>query len=189
MSLIKLKVVKKLKWAYCYKLQLWFYTNYKNLTPKLDHYRHFLFCFVSGGHQWNHLNSGSSHGEAVCRWRLPHRLPCHRPLPGWHWHQQGKGSIFYRQTESPTVLKRAEADVKRGFPDATFTPTHAFIATWENVSAYEEVTRSSSPSNRVRERLRAVLNVTLEVWLGVIKAGHLWSVCPNLRPRGCLNVQ
>ncbi|KAF4102024.1 hypothetical protein G5714_016824 [Onychostoma macrolepis] len=62
---------------------------------------------------------------------------------------KGKGSIFYRQTESPTVLKRAEADVKRGFPDATFTPTHAFIATWENVSAYEEVTRSSSPSNRV----------------------------------------
>ncbi|XP_051723980.1 nidogen-2 isoform X40 [Ctenopharyngodon idella] len=62
---------------------------------------------------------------------------------------KGKGSIFYRQTESPTVLKRAEADVKRGFPDATFTPTHAFIATWENVSAYEEVTRSSRPSNRV----------------------------------------
>uniref|UniRef100_A0A673G1F2 Nidogen 2a (osteonidogen) n=1 Tax=Sinocyclocheilus rhinocerous TaxID=307959 RepID=A0A673G1F2_9TELE len=62
---------------------------------------------------------------------------------------KGKGSIFYRQTESPTVLKRAEADVKRGFPDATFTPTHAFIATWENVSAYEEVTRSSSPSSRV----------------------------------------
>lgn len=78
---------------------------------------------------------------------------------------KGKGFIFYRQTESPTVLKRAEADVKRGFPDATFTPTHAFIATWENVSAYEEVTRSSSPSNRVRELLRVVLNVTLKVWL------------------------
>ncbi|XDV42944.1 hypothetical protein PO909_011511 [Leuciscus waleckii] len=62
---------------------------------------------------------------------------------------KGKGSIFYRQTESPTVLKRAEADVRRGFPDATFTPTHAFIATWENVSAYEEVTRSSGPSNRI----------------------------------------
>ncbi|KAL1257619.1 hypothetical protein QQF64_010863 [Cirrhinus molitorella] len=61
---------------------------------------------------------------------------------------KGKGSIFYRQTESPTVLKRMEADVKRGFPDVTFTPTHAFIATWENVSAYEEVTRTSSPSNR-----------------------------------------
>ncbi|XP_073784353.1 nidogen-2 isoform X2 [Danio rerio] len=62
---------------------------------------------------------------------------------------KGKGSIYYRQTESPTVLKRAEADVKRGFPDATFSPTHAFIATWENVSAYEEVARSSSPSHRV----------------------------------------
>ncbi|KAK7152743.1 hypothetical protein R3I93_010837 [Phoxinus phoxinus] len=62
---------------------------------------------------------------------------------------KGKGSIFYRQTESPTVLKRAEADVRRGFPDATFTPTHAFIATWENVSAYEELTRSSGPSNRI----------------------------------------
>ncbi|XP_056123219.1 nidogen-2 isoform X2 [Rhinichthys klamathensis goyatoka] len=62
---------------------------------------------------------------------------------------KGKGSIFYRQTESPTVLKRAEADVRRGFPDATFTPTHAFVATWENVSAYEELTRSSGPSNRI----------------------------------------
>ncbi|TRY83481.1 hypothetical protein DNTS_016221 [Danionella cerebrum] len=62
---------------------------------------------------------------------------------------KGRGSIFYRQTESPVVLKRAEADVKRGFPDATFTPSHAFIATWENVSAYEEETRSASLSGRV----------------------------------------
>ncbi|XP_073725331.1 nidogen-2 isoform X4 [Misgurnus anguillicaudatus] len=62
---------------------------------------------------------------------------------------KGKGFIYYRQTESPTVLERAEADVKKGFPDAVFTPSHAFIATWVNVSAYEEVSRSSSPSNRV----------------------------------------
>ncbi|XP_052009773.1 nidogen-2-like [Xyrauchen texanus] len=62
---------------------------------------------------------------------------------------KGKGSIYYRQTESPTVLKQVEADVMRGFSDATFTPTHAFIATWENVSAYEEDTRSSTPSNRI----------------------------------------
>ncbi|KAA0710949.1 Nidogen-2 [Triplophysa tibetana] len=62
---------------------------------------------------------------------------------------KGKGSIYYRQTESTTVLERVKADVKKGFPGAVFTPNHAFIATWENVSAYEEVSRSSSPSNRM----------------------------------------
>ncbi|KAI7804654.1 nidogen-2 isoform X2 [Triplophysa rosa] len=62
---------------------------------------------------------------------------------------KGIGSIYYRQTDSPTVLERVKADVKKGFPDAVFTPNHAFIATWENVSAYEEVSRSSSPSNRL----------------------------------------
>ncbi|KAK1793128.1 hypothetical protein P4O66_011534, partial [Electrophorus voltai] len=59
----------------------------------------------------------------------------------------GKGTIYYRQTESPGVLNRVAAEVQRGFPGTLFTPTHAIIATWENVAAYEE--RSSESSSRV----------------------------------------
>uniref|UniRef100_A0A3B4DXX7 Nidogen 2a (osteonidogen) n=1 Tax=Pygocentrus nattereri TaxID=42514 RepID=A0A3B4DXX7_PYGNA len=55
----------------------------------------------------------------------------------------GKGAIYYRQTEAPGVLNRVAAEVQRGFPGSQFTPTHAVIATWENVAAYEEVSRSS----------------------------------------------
>nr|XP_020447648.1 nidogen-2 isoform X2 [Monopterus albus] len=55
----------------------------------------------------------------------------------------GRGQIYYRVTETPSVLNRVAQDVHRGFPDAKFTPTHAVVATWENVAAYEE------PSNKV----------------------------------------
>lgn len=41
-------------------------------------------------------------------------------------------------------------EVQRGFPDAKFTPTHVVVATWENVAAYEERTRTAGPSNKVR---------------------------------------
>uniref|UniRef100_A0A3P8RG51 Nidogen 2a (osteonidogen) n=1 Tax=Astatotilapia calliptera TaxID=8154 RepID=A0A3P8RG51_ASTCA len=59
----------------------------------------------------------------------------------------GRGQIYYRVTEIPSVLNRVE--VHRGFPDANFTPTHAVVATWENVPAYEEQTRPPSPPNKV----------------------------------------
>lgn len=41
-------------------------------------------------------------------------------------------------------------EVRRGFPDEKFIPTHAVVATWENVAAYEEQARASGASNRVR---------------------------------------
>ncbi|XP_041711549.1 nidogen-2 isoform X1 [Coregonus clupeaformis] len=62
---------------------------------------------------------------------------------------KGKGAIYYRVTESPTLLNRVAQEVHRGFPDGRFTPTHAVIATWENVAAYEEVTRATGPSDRL----------------------------------------
>ncbi|KAJ8341119.1 hypothetical protein SKAU_G00334100 [Synaphobranchus kaupii] len=62
---------------------------------------------------------------------------------------RGKGAIYYRLEESPSVLNRVAREVNRGFPDARFTPTYAVIATWENVGAYEELTHNSGPSNRV----------------------------------------
>ncbi|XP_028277886.1 nidogen-2 isoform X7 [Parambassis ranga] len=62
---------------------------------------------------------------------------------------EGRGHIYYRVTETPSVLNRVAQEVHRGFPDAKFTPTHAVVATWENVAAYEEQTRISGPSNKV----------------------------------------
>ncbi|KAJ8411886.1 hypothetical protein AAFF_G00155240 [Aldrovandia affinis] len=61
----------------------------------------------------------------------------------------GKGAIYYRLEESPSVLNRVTQEVNRAFPDTHFTPTYTVIATWEDVGAYEEVTRKSGPSNRV----------------------------------------
>uniref|UniRef100_A0A8D0AV02 Nidogen 2 n=1 Tax=Sander lucioperca TaxID=283035 RepID=A0A8D0AV02_SANLU len=61
----------------------------------------------------------------------------------------GRGQIYYRVTETPSVLNRVAQEVHRGFPDAKFTPTHVVVATWENVAAYEEQTRTAGPSNKV----------------------------------------
>lgn len=61
----------------------------------------------------------------------------------------GKGAIYYREDDSTEVLIRAAEEVKRGFPESTFSPTAAFIATWDSVGPYEELTRNSVPSNRV----------------------------------------
>ncbi|XP_024150167.1 nidogen-2 isoform X2 [Oryzias melastigma] len=61
----------------------------------------------------------------------------------------GRGQIYYRVTETPGVLNRLTWEVSRGFPDAKFAPTHAVVATWENVAAYEDSSRSSGPSNKL----------------------------------------
>ncbi|XP_062417347.1 nidogen-2 isoform X2 [Pungitius pungitius] len=61
----------------------------------------------------------------------------------------GRGQIYYRVTETPAVLNRVAQEVHQGFPDAKFTPTHAVVATWENVAAYEEQTRTTGPSSKV----------------------------------------
>ncbi|KAG7239350.1 hypothetical protein INR49_029338 [Caranx melampygus] len=61
----------------------------------------------------------------------------------------GRGQIYYRVTETPSVLNRVAQEVHRGFPDAKFTPTHAVVATWENVAPYEEQAPTPGPSNKV----------------------------------------
>ncbi|XP_076579565.1 nidogen-2 isoform X2 [Chaetodon auriga] len=61
----------------------------------------------------------------------------------------GRGQIYYRVTETPSVLNRVAQEVHRGFPDAKFTPTHVVVATWENVAAYEEQTRTTGASNKL----------------------------------------
>ncbi|KAF5901726.1 nidogen-2 isoform X1, partial [Clarias magur] len=62
---------------------------------------------------------------------------------------KGKGAIYYRQTESPNILNRIAFEVQKGFPDTRFTPTHAIIATWEDVAAYTEVTRAPETPRQV----------------------------------------
>ncbi|XP_067349367.1 nidogen-2 isoform X3 [Channa argus] len=61
----------------------------------------------------------------------------------------GRGQIYYRVTETPNILNRVAQEVHRGFPDAKFTPTHAVVATWDNVAAYEEQIRTNGPSNKI----------------------------------------
>ncbi|KAG5206599.1 hypothetical protein MJG53_008371 [Ovis ammon polii x Ovis aries] len=63
----------------------------------------------------------------------------------------GRGRVLYRQDTSPAVLGLAANYVRTGFPlsGAHFTPTHAFLATWEQVGAYEEAKRGAPPSGEL----------------------------------------
>nr|XP_011739873.1 nidogen-2 isoform X1 [Macaca nemestrina] len=62
----------------------------------------------------------------------------------------GRGRVLYREDTSPAVLGLAARYVRAGFPrSAHFTPTHAFLATWEQVGAYEEVKRGALPSGEL----------------------------------------
>ncbi|KAL1763778.1 nidogen-2, partial [Sigmodon hispidus] len=60
----------------------------------------------------------------------------------------GRGGILYQEDTSPAVLSLAARYVHTGFPlsGSSFTPTHAFLATWEHVGAYEEVKRGAASS-------------------------------------------
>lgn len=62
-----------------------------------------------------------------------------------------RGRILYREDTSQAVLSLAARYVHTGFPlsGSSFTPTHAFLATWEHVGAYEEVRRGAAPSGEV----------------------------------------
>uniref|UniRef100_A0A8D1GPW9 Nidogen-2 n=1 Tax=Sus scrofa TaxID=9823 RepID=A0A8D1GPW9_PIG len=63
----------------------------------------------------------------------------------------GRGRVLYREDTSPDVLSLAARYVRTGFPRsaAHFVPTHAFLATWERVGAYEEPKRGAPPSGEL----------------------------------------
>lgn len=63
----------------------------------------------------------------------------------------GRGRVLYRQDTSPAVLGLAARYVRTGFPRASFSPTHALVATWEQVGAYEEVRHGAAPSEEVSD--------------------------------------
>ncbi|XP_051030473.1 nidogen-2 isoform X2 [Phodopus roborovskii] len=70
----------------------------------------------------------------------------------------GRGRILYREDTSLAVLDLTAHYVRIGFPrsSSSFTPTHAFLATWEHVGAYEEVRTGAEPSGE-RNTFQAVL--------------------------------
>ncbi|XP_068803750.1 nidogen-2 [Struthio camelus] len=63
----------------------------------------------------------------------------------------GRGNIYYRQDDSLDVLNQAADYIWAGFPQAagSFMPTNAFLATWEDVGAYEEVSQDTEPSKKL----------------------------------------
>lgn len=82
---------------------------------------------------------------------LPTDFPAIAPFLSDIDTSEGKGNIYYRQDDSREVLDRAAQLIQAGFPGVgNFLPHHTFVATWENVGAYEEVTRNSEPSKQVR---------------------------------------
>ncbi|NXR80089.1 NID2 protein, partial [Pycnonotus jocosus] len=62
-----------------------------------------------------------------------------------------RGNIFYRQDDSRDVLDQAVGYIQAGFPRSagTFVPTNAFIATWEDVGAYQELSQDPEPSTKL----------------------------------------
>ncbi|XP_078262824.1 uncharacterized protein nid2a isoform X2 [Rhinoraja longicauda] len=61
---------------------------------------------------------------------------------------QGRGRIYYREDRSLDTLERVGWELRKAFPRRRINPEHSFIATWENVAPYEEMTRSNPSSNR-----------------------------------------
>ncbi|XP_032883212.1 nidogen-2 isoform X26 [Amblyraja radiata] len=61
---------------------------------------------------------------------------------------QGRGRIYYREDHSPDTLERVGWELRKAFPGRGINPGNSFIATWENVAPYEEMTRSNPSSNR-----------------------------------------
>ncbi|NWI56611.1 NID2 protein, partial [Calyptomena viridis] len=63
----------------------------------------------------------------------------------------GRGNIHYRQDDSADVLGQAVGYIQAGFPRTAgaFVPTNAFIATWEDVGAYQELSQDTEPSTKL----------------------------------------
>ncbi|XP_014726970.1 PREDICTED: nidogen-2 [Sturnus vulgaris] len=62
-----------------------------------------------------------------------------------------RGNIYYRQDDSRDVLDQAVGYIQAGFPRSagTFVPTNVFIATWEDVGAYQELSQDTEPSTKL----------------------------------------
>lgn len=66
----------------------------------------------------------------------------------------GRGDIHYRHDTSLAVLNQAAGYVQAGFPRTagSFVPAGVFVATWEDVGAYQELAPGAEPSAQVRHQ-------------------------------------
>ena len=73
----------------------------------------------------------------------PHMFPCpdNVPLIAPFWDNvdiERFGNISYRETTDNTLLQKAHAQLQEFFPSSgSFAPTTLFIATWDQVAAFE----------------------------------------------------
>ena len=73
----------------------------------------------------------------------PHMFPCpdNIPLIAPFWDNvdiERFGNISYRETTDNTLLQKAHAQLQEFFPSSgSFAPTTLFIATWDQVAAFE----------------------------------------------------
>nr|KAF6388070.1 nidogen 2 [Myotis myotis] len=103
---------------------------------------------------------------------------------------QGRGRILYREDASPEVLDLAARYVRTSFPRTAsdFTPTHAFLATWEQVGAYQEPRLGMPPSGELNT-FQVVLaydeSDTYAFFLYPVNGLHFFGT----RPKESYNVQ
>ncbi|XP_060238022.1 nidogen-2 isoform X2 [Meriones unguiculatus] len=96
----------------------------------------------------------------------------------------GRGRILYREDTSPAVLSLAARYVRTGFPltGSSFTPTHAFLATWVHVGAYGVVRRGVAPSGELNT-FQAVLasdeSDTYALFLYPADGLQFFGTCPK----------
>ncbi|NXC72906.1 NID2 protein, partial [Anhinga anhinga] len=102
----------------------------------------------------------------------------------------GRGNVYYRQDDSPDVLDQAAGYIQAGFPRtaSSFVPTNAFIATWEDVGAYQELTQDAEPSEKLNT-FQAVIAYNDEDTYAIFlyPAGGLQFL--GTRPKESYNVQ
>ncbi|NWT76966.1 NID2 protein, partial [Prunella himalayana] len=101
-----------------------------------------------------------------------------------------RGNIFYRQDDSRDVLDRAVGYIQAGFPRSagTFVPTNAFIATWEDVGAYQELSQDTEPSTKLNT-FQAVIAYNDEDTYTIFLYPHGGLQFLGTRPKESYNVQ
>ncbi|KAI6068033.1 Nidogen-2 [Aix galericulata] len=98
-----------------------------------------------------------------------------------------RGDVHYRHDTSPAVLKQAAGYVRAGFPltAGSFVPDGVFVATWEDVGAYQELVPGARPSEKVRHEPSPLLGTRKWV-LGAVGLELRVLPKPMLRRRaGC----
>jgi len=70
-------------------------------------------------------------------------------------HTENGGHVYYRETLNPSLISRAEDEVKQGFPGGDLSFKSVFIVTWDRVAHYR--LSSSCPDDGLRNTFQAIL--------------------------------